>query len=438
MASIPGFRFDITGASGSQGLLTPKNSWRAYVFPRGGYASQDSTGTTITFDDATVASRFAVNDWIQIGTSVDNIRQVDSISTNTIVVNTAVTVSQNDRVFLIGTTQPTVVGGSATYTSPATTIRMRDDDGSTAFTNSMITSNSDGLIQGFGTTNFYDCMIQDGNQSNQGSVIDLTIGSVEGISTSQDAVFGNVTINGVLGVTGEANFDAQVIIGETVSIVGTSGDYAHDGTALFGQTVTVNGAFGVSGTAVFGDTAVFTGTWGNYFHTGWAEFGNSVTFHAAIGVTGNATFAANGRFEANVSVDSAFGVTGVATFDGQVTSQRINMSNSTGLVGGDVVLSSGWGNTVVLTSPSQSNDQRGFLEILCQGSGIGANPTVTITFTDGAYTVGPRVVLTRGELSAPTTGFWIVSALSTTVLTVQFVGTPQTGNSYKFFYVVFG
>lgn len=203
MASIPGFRFDITGASGSQGLLSPKDSWRAYIFPRGGYAKQDSTGTLITFDSADVASRFAVNNWIQVGLDVDTIDQVAAVGGNSISIGSAATVSENDRIFIIGNTEPTVTGGSATYTTPDTIIRERDDDGADVITNSMITSDSNGLIQGFAEANLYDVLIQDGNQTNQGSIINMPVGVVEGVSVSQSALFGaTVTFNGAVGITG--------------------------------------------------------------------------------------------------------------------------------------------------------------------------------------------------------------------------------------------
>jgi hypothetical protein len=268
VASIPGFRFDITGASGSTGLLGPKNSWRVYVLPRGGYASQDSTGTLITFDSAAVASRFAANNWLQRGLATADIRQVSAVGGNSISISgAALTVTTNDRIFLIGNTQPTITGGSATYTVPATLIRQRDDDGATLYTNSMITSNSDGLVQGFAGPNFYDCIIQDGNQANQGSIIDLALGAIDGVSTGRDALFGaSLTVNGAIGVTG---------------------------WATFGSTVTMNAAIGV---------------------TGWATFGSTVTMNAALGVTGVATLSGRAAFGHSVSIDGAFGVTGAATF----------------------------------------------------------------------------------------------------------------------------
>ncbi len=236
MASIPGVQFNITGASGSQGLLSPKDSWRAYIFPRGGYAAQDSTGTLLTFDSSAVASRFAVNDWIQAGLLVANIRQVSAVGGDSVSVSgAALTVSENDRIFLVGLTQPTVTGGSATYTIPNTTVRQRDDDGATIYTNSMITSNVDGLIQLFSEPALYDCVIQDGNQSNQGSIVNLAVGAVEGISTEFASVFGS-----------------------TVTFLGNIVGISSSGVAIFGATVTLNATLGVTGAATFDST--LTGT----------------------------------------------------------------------------------------------------------------------------------------------------------------------------------
>ena len=175
MANIPGFRFDISGASGSQGLLGPKDSWKAYFLPRGGYASQDSTGALITFDSASVASRFAVGNWIQAGLNTANIRQVGAVGGNSVSISGSnLTISENDRIYLIGNTEPTVNGNSATYT-PKTIIRKRDDDAADVYTNSMVTTDNNGLVQGFSLPQWFDVLIQDGNGANQGSIIDLWV-----------------------------------------------------------------------------------------------------------------------------------------------------------------------------------------------------------------------------------------------------------------------
>mgnify|MGYP001608224934 CR=1 FL=1 len=249
MASIPSFRFDITGASGSQGLLGPKNSWRAYILPRGANASQDSTGTLITFDSAAIASRFAANNWLQVGLATANLRRVSAVGGNSLsVAGSAVTVSENNRIFLIGNTQPTVSGGSATYTIPQTLIRQRGDDTADLYTNSMITSNSDGLIQGYASPAMYDVIVQDGNQSNQGYIVDMEVGTVEGVSVTDWAFFGStVTMHAALGVTGWATFGSSVTMHANLGVTGS---------AVFGGSVTVSGDLLVSGsfaTVAFGN-----------------------------------------------------------------------------------------------------------------------------------------------------------------------------------------
>jgi hypothetical protein len=243
--------------------------------PRGGYAKQDGTSSPIVLDSANVASRFAANDWVQVGLSTDNIRKVSSVGGNSIAyAGDNVTVSENDRVFLVGATQPTVTGGSATYTVPATTVRERDDDAADAYTNSMITSDSNGMVQGFAEPNYYDCIIQDGDQANQASVIDLPLGAVGGISTGNAAVFGaTVTINGALGVTGWAFFGASVTMHAALGVTGT---------VAIGSTTTLHAALGVTGHALFGVTATVNGALGV---TGLVTTGDSATIGGALTVT---------------------------------------------------------------------------------------------------------------------------------------------------------
>jgi hypothetical protein len=297
MATIPGIRFDITGASGSQGLLTPKSGWRCYVLPRGGFVSQDSTGTLLTFDSAAIAGRFAALNWIQAGLSAANIRQVSAVGGNSLSVSgAALTVSENDRIFLIGSTEPTISGGSVTYSTPATTVRQRDDDASDLYVNSMITTNADGLVQFFSTPAVYDCVIQDGNRALQGSLIDVSVGLAEGISTSQASTFGaTVTINAALGVTG-------FFTGDTVTVNRALGV---TGWATFGATVTMNANAGVTGTFAVGATSTFSGT---MTVTGRVAFGNSVSIDGALGITGALTLGASGVLGGLSVTTGIFGV----------------------------------------------------------------------------------------------------------------------------------
>ena len=332
MASLDGSRFDITGASGSQGLLGPKSSWRAYILPRGGHAAQDSTGTLITFDSADVASRYAANDWIQAGLSVDNIRQVSAVGGDSLSVSgAALTVSANDRIFLIGTTQPTVTGGSATYTTPETLVRQRDDDAASLFANSMITTNSQGLVQFWAATNFYDCIIQDGNQTNQASVVDLPLGSVGGVSATGAALFGEtVTVNGALGVTGWAFFGSTVTMHAALGVTGW---------ATFGSSVTMDGALGVTGTASVGALESSTSPVFNVKHPDYGAKGDGSTddstaiqlaIDAAGTANGGVVFFPDGVYIINATLELKTGVRliGVTATPGKSDGTALKLKNS--------------------------------------------------------------------------------------------------------------
>ena len=299
MASLSGAQFNITGASGTASALVAKSGWRAYVLPRGSHAASDSTGTLITLDSASAAARFAVNSWVQIGTPIANIRRVTAVGGNSISVNTAVTVAENDRCYLIGNTQPSTTGGSASYITPDTLIRQRDDNASDLFANSLVTSNSDGLIQWWSAPNFYDVLIQDGNRSLQGSIIDLPVGNVGGISTDSDALFGgSVTVNGAFGVTGWATFGSTVTMHAALGVTGW---------ATFGSSVTVAGALGVTGTGAFGATLTVGG----------AISGTTLT------VTGAATLGAPGVISGLSVTTGIFGVSQ------QPRVRLVNSSNQT-------------------------------------------------------------------------------------------------------------
>lgn len=380
MADIPGAQFNITGASGTLGLLAPMSSWRAYILPRGGYASQASSGTLITFDSAATASRFYANAWIQSGLLTANIRQVSGVGGNSISISgSPLTVSKNDRIYLIGSTQPTISGGSATYTVPASFVYQRDDDTADLFTNSMVTSNADGLVQFFSQPNVYDVILQDGNQGNQGSIIDLVVGS----SISTVAVFGStVTFNAAIGVTGSAQF------GNSVGITGALGV---TGWATFGATVTVNGALGVTGTATVGATLTVSGA---------GAFGSTLT------VTGPTVLGASGVLGGLSITTGIFGCT---------NQPRALLFGSSGLWS---VFSAG--NTASITWDSEAYDVGGMHSgssshltvpvgaggtyllssaIICTVTGGGGNPVLILEMIKNGNTVVARSTLTDSGTS---------------------------------------
>lgn len=405
MGSIPGVRFDISGASGSQGLLSPKSGWFVYVLPRGAYASQDSTGTTITFDTSDIASRYAVNNWIQVGLNTSNLRKVNGVGGNSITVaGSAVTVTEDDRVFIIGNTQPSVTGGSATYIIPSSFIYHRDDDTSDRYTNSMLTSTSTGLIQFYTNAGLYDAIIQDSNLSNQGSISDLPVGVAEGVSTSLASIFGaTVTFNAAIGVTGTATFGASVVFNGAMGVTGW---------ATFGSTVTMNSTLGVTGLASFaqisvGQTATLSGTSGNYTHTGTVTFGQT------------------------------------ATFTGQIVAGTINASwlyinRGTAHSISDYTLGAGWGtgSTITLVEGETNYDARWEVGIFA-GTTTSYPATFSFPYKNGPYLTIP-IHLENVSSTGDTRTINMLPGGTTTSLSVSLATTPVSGATYFLRGIVIG
>jgi hypothetical protein len=282
------------------------SSWRAYVFPRGAWADISSSGTLITFGTSAIAARFAVNNWIQSGISTANIRKVSAVGGNSISVSgAAVIVSENDRIFIIGNTQPSVSGGSATYSIPQTTIYQRDDTAADTYTNSMVTSDANGLVQFYTSLGIYDVLIQDSNRSSQGYIADLPIGIVEGISTSLPSVFGAaVTINAPLGITG------SVVIGGAASDLTVA------------RNLTAGGALSVTGIATIG------GAGGGLSDIqGRARFGSTATFSTNVGITGTLAVVGAATFGASGVVGGLSVTTGVFGVSNQPRALLLNSGN---------------------------------------------------------------------------------------------------------------
>ena len=180
MGSINGFASSITGTTGSTNALEPKVGWRIYITPRGIHASANGSASPIVADSTAAAARIAVNDWFQVGTDVAKIRQCSAVAgTSFAYSGTAISVTAGDRIVVIGTTQPSVTGSSATYT-PNTLVYSRDDDASTAVTNSMVTSDANGGYQFWASDNQYDLIVQDNTQACRDIVEDVIIGRAAG------------------------------------------------------------------------------------------------------------------------------------------------------------------------------------------------------------------------------------------------------------------
>lgn len=108
----------------------------------------------------------------------------------------------------------------------------------------------------------------------------------------------------------------------------------------------------------------------------------------------------------------------------------------TALVAGDFALSAGWGTTASVGT-ILGNDQRCSFVVTSTGTGQGASPTITLTFTDGAWPVAPVVVISRTSGSALTTPF-LVSSVTTTALVLTYAGTPVAAETFGISVIILG
>jgi hypothetical protein len=165
-------------------------------------------------------------------------------------VTPAVTVALNDRVLVIGNTQPTVTGGSASY-QPHTTIYPRDDSAATPTAKSVVTTSTDGLYAIYAADGLYDLLFQDNNRANVGIIPDAQIGS------QPLADFTPITSAAVSLGTCALPFNNLYLAGKWVSgITSAAGRTYFDFLTCHGVTQGNLFAFGVSNQApkVYGDT----------------------------------------------------------------------------------------------------------------------------------------------------------------------------------------
>lgn len=106
------------------------------------------------------------------------------------------------------------------------------------------------------------------------------------------------------------------------------------------------------------------------------------------------------------------------------------LSAGTEHVAADYTLGGNWGTTPSVSAVAA--DDRGGRVTVTSGSGTpGANPTVAVTFKDGAYNGVPALVVAKGG----TAGDWAVTTLSESSVTFTFIGTPAASTAYTLAFV---
>lgn len=121
-------------------------------------------------------------------------------------------------------------------------------------------------------------------------------------------------------------------------------------------------------------------------------------------------------------------------FNSAALARRIKANQGIAYVAADsaIALSVGWGNTAAVSAATGSFDQCLTFSVTANGTGIAANPTITITFKDGTFTNAPVFVVTRNDLSSPFNAPAMTWSESATALTITLNGTPLSGSVYTF------
>lgn len=114
--------------------------------------------------------------------------------------------------------------------------------------------------------------------------------------------------------------------------------------------------------------------------------------------------------------------------------RRLRFNGGTAHVSGDYALSAGWGDAASV-AVTIGNDTRGRIVVTSEGTGQGANPSVTLTFKDGAFPATPIPIVSRAggsQLSVP----FIAIGISATQAVFTFIGTPVAAETYTFQFIM--
>jgi hypothetical protein len=124
---------------------------------------------------------------------------------------------------------------------------------------------------------------------------------------------------------------------------------------------------------------------------------------------------------------------GVTTRISVDTAKGANLGLVTPILTANFALSASWGSTATVDTIS-GWDPAGKFRVNSAGVGQAANPTVTLTFTDGSFGVAPRAVVSRNGGNQPAVlPTWTTSS---TTLVITFPGTPVAGESYDFEFIL--
>lgn len=122
----------------------------------------------------------------------------------------------------------------------------------------------------------------------------------------------------------------------------------------------------------------------------------------------------------------------------QTKFNRISGRLGTALVAGNfAALHANWGGTATMAISAGSTDMSGEITVTASASTPGANPTVVLTFADGAFDIAPKVLCHRTGGTGQR-GVQFEAVATTTTLTLTFIGTPVAAETHKVTWLVVG
>lgn len=236
---------------------------------------------------------------------------------------------------------------------------------------------------------------------------------------------------------------AVQVNGSNVTVIGGSAGVSVNGTSVTLPAITTSGEISLQGS-----DSITADPLGNGGSTGWKyQLSGSGSTGIAVGIAAGTEVHKLG----SSSWLSIFGTTEPANnasgtvpdtnsvmslgANGQIRNKRTLCSNATHYSGADgaITISGGWG---VGSAVSAANGCDEHLSFTVTAAGTpAANPTITITFKDGAFPTNfPISICSRNDTSSPAPSAALLTWVdTTTTLTLTFNGTPSAGVAYAFF-----
>ena len=157
-----------------------------------------------------------------------------------------------------------------------------------------------------------------------------------------------------------------------------------------------------------------------------------ISEHAITITNGTNIFLGSG---VNFAMKSGDTLTLTQKADGNWYQTSRNAERATALVVGDFSLHANWGTTASVGTIT-GNDMRAKFTVTSAGTGQTADPTITLTFTDGAFATAPFInVVRNGGSQLSITQDWVES---TTTLIITWRGTPIAAETFTFEFITMG